>query len=681
MPMTDNQSLLDRQKELVAILNDAALVYYSGATQKMSDKEYDELYDELRRTEEATGVVLDESPTQRIGFKPISKFKPSNHEVPAPSLDKTKELDKLKEWFRTHILPSNSKEGVLSWKCDGLTLVVTYEDGKLVKAVTRGDGYIGEDVTVNAPYIKGLPQTIAFTDPLIIRGEVVTSIADFNAINSLFESDDDMYANARNFTTGSLRNTNPKFAAVRRMQFRAFEYVKGKNITKLSKAFDELESLGFSVVEHKVVTEDNFNEVFQYFKDNVTKMDIPTDGLVLAVNDLAYAKMLGITGKYSNSGFAFKWKDAEENTTLRAIEWSPSRTGRLNPVAVFDTVQLEGTDVTRASVHNISVMKDLHLSLGATIYVYKANMIIPQISSCDSHIFTIPIPAKCPICNEPTQIKVGKEGATFLYCTNSDCAARQIGNMERFVSREGLNIKGVSTSIIEMLVGNHIIHTASDILTLPNQPDLSKLVSRLDGFGMKSYQNMIQAINTAKTTTFKQFIYCLGIEGIGHEFANIVYKHFATSDNNDKKVTDCLEALLTHDTAESKTLLASMRGVGPTTADAFVSWYKQNKSEYDRIKSMLNITDDVISARQIADNKIKGKTFVITGSLNHYPNRNALINEIVLYGGKVAGSVSNKTDYLINNDITSTSGKNGAAKSLGIPIISEDDYINLLPKS
>ena len=676
-----NEELLKRQKELVELLNKACLAYYSGKVSIMSDKEYDRLYDELERTEAQTGIVLDESPTKRVGFAAVSELPKAKHEVASLSLDKTKDLSVLKSWFLTYASKSPSKEAVLSWKCDGLTLVVTYLDGKLHQAVTRGDGIIGEDVTHNAPFIKGLPMTIPFTDKLIVRGEVITSIADFNEINSMFDDPDDYYKTPRNITSGSLRNYDPKAAAVRHMQFRAFDYVKGENIAKLSDAFAKLTSMGFAVVEHKVVTYDTLDAAFHYFESAVENLDIPTDGLVITTNDIEYGRLLGTTKKYPKCALAFKWQDEIVDSTLRAIEWSPSKTGLLNPVAVFDPKEIDGTMVSRASVHNISIMKQLKLSIGATIYVYKANMIIPQIDSCDSNEFTIPIPSVCPICKAATVVRTGANGALSLYCTNEYCSAKKTGLMERFVSREGLDIQGMSTAMIEALVSNNIINTCSDILALPDKPETRKQIAKLDGFGEKSYDNLIKAINTAKNTTFKKFICCLGIDGVGHDFADTIRRAYTTKSCDGANLTDCLETLMKEKNEDCISKLVAMHGIGSITAATFVAWYRKNKDEYDRIKSLINITDDKIVVKTIANNNIKDKVFVVTGSLEHYSNRKELAEEIASYGGKVSGSVSSNTDYLINNDINSTSGKNKTAKELGVPIISEEDYINMLPKN
>lgn len=680
----DNNDKLQRQKELVELLNKASLCYYSGKSSIMSDQEYDQLYDELERTEAETGIILDESPTQRVGFEPVSKLKKLNHEAPALSLAKTQDISKLKNWIITNAEPSPSKEVVISWKCDGLTLVVTYENGKLTKAVTRGDGFVGEDVTHNAPFIKGLPQTIPFTDKLIVRGEVVTSYADFEAIKAVFPDADDAYATPRNLTSGSLRQLNPKVAAVRKMQFKAFEYVIGRNLSKVSDTFEELAKFGFAVVEYRVLTKETFDEVFNYFKNAVKTNDIPTDGLVLILNDIHYSKLLGTTKKTPKNAMAFKWEDATEDTTLRSIEWSASMTGRINPVAIFDPVDLDGTTVSRASVHNISVMKQQKLAIGAIISVFKANMIIPQIRHCDSNEFNIYIPDKCPVCQAKTVQKVTDtlSGAVSLICPNPNCYAKMIGHMERFVSREGLNIQGISIAMLKALVDNHIIRTPVDIMYISQLLNGESRISKLDGFGVKTYKNIVDAVNAAKHTTFKQFICCFGIEDVGEGFASCIRQHFSTPDNNGKKLSECLEKLMLNSIPDSISNLVAVKGIGEKTAKNFVEWYINHKDDYDDVKDIVTITDDKIVVKQTNSvNNIAGKTFVITGSLNHYVNRSQLTNEIILHGGKVAGSVSNKTDYLINNDIESTSGKNKTAKELGVSIISEDDYIKMLPKN
>ena len=642
-------------KNLVRKLNEAAKAYYSGHESIMSDKEYDALYDELLKMEKETGIVLPDSPTQRVGFRVVSELKKITHEYSALSLDKTKDREELKKWLGAQI-------GVLSWKLDGLTAVATYDNGHLIRLVTRGNGEVGEDVTHNAKYIEGLPLQIPFMGHLVIRGETLISYPNFEKINATIVNLDDKYKNPRNLASSSLRLLDSSIAAKRHLHFRAFEVVYPEMIT-ISDSLDWLDTMRIDHVAFWKVNAATIFNVIEILENIINKnlLDDPTDGLVLTYDDVAYGKSLGTTGKFPKHSIAFKWKDDAVETTIRNIEWSASRTGLINPVAVFDPVELEGTTVTRASVHNIQYMKDLELGKNDTITVYKANKIIPQIDenlTKNGNYFKVP--EYCPVCGKPTVRKFNKERTSeFLYCMNAECPAKHVGKYTRLVERDALNVKGLSSARMEQFVNLGYLKEFADLYHLERYKE--EIVS-MEGFGEKSYQNMMDAIEASRTTTFRQLFYALGIPGAGHDVAKI------------------LDARLEHPKAENLLLLArrkdaytvltSYEGIGDITADAIIQWFWWHADEYQRLCQELTIMEETSTSKQ----DLVGKVFVITGKLENYPNRDALKSEIEARGGKVSGSVSKNTSYLINNDVTSISGKNKKAKELGVAIISEDDF-------
>lgn len=654
---------IQEMRDLIAELNPACDAYYNHDTELMPNHEFDQKYDRLTELEALTGVTLPNSPTQLVGYYVSNALSKVTHKYPALSLQKTKDrqdiLAKLKE-----------RPGVLSWKLDGLTLQVTYDNhGDMVSAVTRGNGIIGEDVTHNAPFIKGLPQSVNVTQETVVRCEVITSYSDFMQINADIENPDEQYKNPRNLTSGSLRLLDTRKTAIRKMQIRAFELVAGPDsIQTIIDSFNYMESLGLPVVEHYLITEENFEEIFRRFETNVQTYDIPTDGLVFTYNDIAFTKRLGMTNKFPKGWLAFKWQDDTVDSQLLTIDWSASKTGLINPVAVFTPVEIEGTTVSRASVHNLSVMQQLHLAIGHTVQVYKANKIIPQIASCDATEFdTTIIPKTCPVCGKQTIIRCGQNDSLFLYCSNPDCEAKHIGTYERMVSRKGLNIQGLSTATLQDFLDHGYLHTLSDIFEI--QKYKYEILS-WDGYGTSSYQHLITAIQNARHTTFRQFIYALGMEGVGENFAKLLEQDMPKSSY--QKKTDYFYNILQHPNE-----LLKISGIGNTTIRTIYDWFTIHQDEYLDFLSYLSITDNNIDKEQ-QTKPFEGLTFVITGSLNHYENRNALKAEIEQNGGKVAGSVSKKTDYLINNDSTSASSKNQKAQSLQIPILTEDDYLQLL---
>lgn len=647
-------------ENLVKKLHEAAKAYYSGHESTMSDKEYDELYAELQRMEQETGIILPDSPTRRVGYEVVSELLKVKHEYPALSLDKTKDREELKKWLGEHI-------GILSWKLDGLTAVATYDNGKLVSLVTRGNGEVGEDVTHNAKYIEGLPMEIEETEHVVVRGEVIISYSDFEEINSKISDPEDKYKNPRNLASSSLRLLDSSVAATRKMQFCAFELVTPSKFS-IQKGFEWMSEQNFQTVFYTVVIDDNLLMSIECYERIVKEgYDKPTDGLVLTYDDVAYGKSLGITGKFPKHSIAFKWQDDAVETTIRNIEWSASRTGLINPVAVFEPVELEGTTVTRASVHNIQYMKDLELGKNDTITVYKANKIIPQIDenlTKNGNYFKVP--EYCPVCGKPTVRKSNKEHTSeFLYCMNAECPAKHVGKYTRLVERDALNVKGLSSARMEQFVNLGYLKEFADLYHLGRYKE--EIVS-MEGFGEKSYQNMLEAIEESRSTIFRQLFYALGIPGAGHDVAKILDTHL-----ENPKAENLLSLTRRRD---AYTVLTSYEGIGDITADTIINWFWTHGEEYQRLCQELTIMEETSTSKQ----DLVGKIFVITGKLENYPNRDALKAEIEARGGKVAGSVSKNTSYLINNDVTSTSGKNKKAKELGVTIISEEDFKKLFSK-
>lgn len=644
----------ERIKELIDILNEAGKVYYSGTDEIMSNFEYDRLYDELVELENETGIHMSGSPTSKVGYETLSELPKENHEKPMLSLDKTKSVDTLAEFAGVH-------ECLLSWKLDGLTVVLTYNNGELVKAVTRGNGYVGEVITPNAKVFKNIPLTIPYKGELILRGEAIITYSDFNRINDSIIDDAEKYKNPRNLCSGSVRQLNNKITAKRNVKLIAFALIKAEGINfhnSVEEQFEFLEKQGFEVVERKIVDGTTVHSAVQYFSDKIKENDFPSDGLVMIYDDINYGLSLGTTAKFPRNAIAFKWKDETALTTLREIEWSASRTGLINPVAIFDPVELEGTTVTRASVHNVSIVKELKLGIGDKITVYKANMIIPQIAENITSSGTAVIPDKCPVCGENTQI-IESAGASFLYCVNKDCSAKHIKRFEHFCERNALNIEGISMQTLDKFIECGYIKEFEDIYHLDRYEERIVL---MDGFGKKSYDNMIESINNSRTAMLANVIYGLGIDGIGLAGARLICRYF--EDDVYKVINATKDELLLID------------GIGEVLADSYVKYFsdEKNRKEFELLLKELHL----VKEERNTNSPVSGKTFVITGSLNHYANRDELKAVIEQNGGKTTGSVSAKTDYLINNDLTSNSSKNKKAKELGIPVISEDDFIKFL---
>ena len=651
----DNTQKIERMKELVRILGDASRAYYMEDREIMSNFEYDKLYDELGALEKETGTILAGSPTQKVGYEVVSSLPKEPHPSPMLSLDKTKEVEALVAWLGDH-------QGILSWKMDGLTVVLTYEDGALTKAVTRGNGEVGEVITPNARTFRNIPQSIPVKGRFTIRGEAVIFYSDFNKLNATIPDTEARYKNPRNLCSGTVRALDSRVTAERAVHFYAFSMVDPEDPEILSRIggsiherFKFLTSIGFDVVEYRTVTSKTLPDAVRWFSEAITKNDFPSDGLVLSFDDVAYGRSLGRTAKFPRDSIAFKWQDEEAVTTLLDVEWSPSRTGLINPVAIFEPVELEGTVVQRASVHNISIMKELALGKGDRIKVYKANMIIPQISENLTRSGALIIPKTCPACGKETLIKNENDTET-LVCPNPDCPAKDLKRFSLFVSRNAMNIDGISEATLERFLDRGFIKLFSDLYHLDRYKDE---IVQMDKLGERSYANLIAGIEASRKVNLANLIYALGIPNVGISNAKLIVRHF------DQDPAACFDAPYDE--------LCEIEGIGPIIAESYVAYFADegHRSELDQLLPELVIEKEESSLPQ----DLSGKTFVITGSLESYPNRDALKKEIEDRGGKVAGSVSAKTSYLINNDIASTSGKNKKAKELGIPIITEADYI------
>lgn len=642
-----------RMKELVDLLNRAGRAYYQEADEIMSNYEYDALYDELARLEQETGTTLASSPTAHVGYEVLSELPKERHERPMLSLDKTKDTESLKSWIGPH-------RTLLSWKMDGLTIVLTYRDGELFKAVTRGNGEVGEVITNNARVFRNIPLRIPFQGELVLRGEAVIGYKEFERINEEIPEADARYKNPRNLCSGSVRQLNNEITAKRSVHFFAFSLVRADGVdfgNSHEKEFQWLKEQGFEVVEYKVVTADNLEEAIQWFASQIEKNEYPSDGLVALYDDIAYGRSLGQTAKFPRDSMAFKWADEIRETTLKEIEWSPSRTGLINPVAIFDPVELEGTTVSRASVHNISIMRGLELGVGDTIEVYKANMIIPQIAENKTRSGVRDIPEQCPVCGGATEIRKVND-VESLYCTNPDCQAKKIKSFTLFVSRDALNIEGLSEATLEKFIAKGFIHEFADIFRLER---FREEIVEMEGLGEKSFENLSASIGRARKTTLARVIYSLGIPNIGLAGAKLICRQF------DEEVEKLLAA--------GEEELAAIDGVGPVIASSFTGYFAdaRKKEQFFSLLSELELEKEERAGVQ----DLKGKVFVVTGSLVHFSNRAELKELIESRGGKVTGSVTGKTDYLINNDTASASSKNKKARELGIPVISEEEFLKL----
>ena len=647
------ETTLQQMKDLVKKLNQAAKAYYQEDREIMDNREYDALYSKLEQMEKETGIVLADSPTVNVGYEAVDALPKETHESPMLSLDKTKDREALREFIGEH-------KTLLSWKMDGLTIVLTYENGQLQKAVTRGNGIVGEVITNNARVFKNIPLKIAYTGRLVLRGEAVITYSDFERINNSLEDVDARYKNPRNLCSGSVRQLNNQITAERNVRFYAFSLVSAQDEDMHNSREYQMEwlrSQGFEVVEYRTVTGATLDAAMDYFSKAVETNDFPSDGLVALYDDIAYGDSLGSTAKFPRNAFAFKWADEIRETTLKEIEWSPSRTGLINPIAVFEPVELEGTTVSRASVHNVSIVKELQLGIGDSIQVYKANMIIPQIAGNLTRSSNLTIPDACPACGHQTEI-IKENDVEALYCTNPDCAAKKIKAFTLFVSRDAMNIDGLSEATLEKFIARGFIHNFGDIYEINRYRDE---IINMDGFGQKSFDNLLESLEKSRDTTLAKVIYSLGIANIGLSNAKVICRHF----------DDDLEAIRHADLEE----ISAIDGIGPVIAGNLVDYFQkeENNQKLDQLLCHLRIQKEEKTGEQI----FAGMNFVITGSLNHFSNRSEAKNLIESLGGKVTGSVTKKTAYLINNDQTSGSSKNKKARELGIPILSEEDFLAL----
>lgn len=645
---------IKRMKELAEKLDKAAREYYQNDREIMSNLEYDRMYDELQDLERETGTVLANSPTISVGYEAVEQLPKEEHESPMLSLDKTKDREALRSFMGGH-------KTLLSWKLDGLTIVLTYENGQLQKAVTRGNGVVGEVITNNAKVFKNIPLHIPFKGRLVLRGEAVITYSDFEKINASIEDVDAKYKNPRNLCSGSVRQLNNEITARRNVRFYAFSLVSAegedfKNSHEFQ--FEWLKNQGFDVVEYRVCTGETLDDTIDYFARAVTENDFPSDGLVALYDDIAYGESLGRTAKFPRNAFAFKWADEMRETKLLEIEWSPSRTGLINPVAIFEPVELEGTTVSRASVHNVSILKELELGIGDTIRVYKANMIIPQIAENLTRSRKVEIPEICPACGREAAVRKENE-VESLYCLNPDCPAKKIKAFALFVSRDAMNIDGLSEATLEKFIAKGFIHDFGDIFEIEKH---RKEILEMDGFGEKSFENLLVSLEKARETTLAKVIYSLGISNIGLANAKVICRHF----------DDDLEKIRRADEEE----INAIDTIGPVIAKNLADYFRkeENNRKLDHLLSHLHLKKEEKAGEQI----FAGMNFVVTGSVEHFANRGELKEYIEGFGGKVTGSVTGKTNYLINNDISSNSSKNKKARELGIPILSEEDFLALV---
>ncbi len=651
----NNNTDTKRMQELVELLNRAAKAYYQDADEIMSNYEYDALYDELQALEAKTGVTLSSSPTVNVGYEVLSELPKERHPSPMLSLDKTKDVAGLQAF-------AGDQKVVMSWKMDGLTIVLTYREGVLVKAVTRGNGEVGEVITANARTFKNLPLHIPYKGELILRGEAVIGYKDFEKINEEIAEVDAKYKNPRNLCSGSVRQLNSEITAKRNVKFYGFSLVQAEGVdfhNSRAAQLDWLAGQGFEVVEHIIVSREEIPAEVIKFSEKIVSNDFPSDGLVLIYDDIAYGQSLGRTSKFPRDSFAFKWADETSQTVLREIEWSPSRTGLINPVAIFDPVELEGTTVSRASVHNISIMEELELGIGDQIEVYKANMIIPQIAENLTRSGVQDIPKVCPVCGGATEIR-SISNAKALYCTNPECQAKQLKSYALFVSRDALNIDGLSEATLEKFIARGFIHDFADLFHLEQHQEE---ICEMDGFGEKSYNNLIASVEKARETTLPRLIYGLGIANIGLANAKLICKEIG---HDPEKVMDL--------TSED---LAAIDGIGDVIAGNYVAYFAdaEHRELFEKLLKEVRLPEE---QEEAGEQTFAGMNFVITGSVEHFANRNEVKALIESKGGKVTGSVTSKTNYLINNNVESTSSKNKKAKDLGIPIITEEDFLKML---
>ena len=652
------ENSLQRMKELVEKLDQAAKTYYQEDREIMSNQEYDSLYDQLEQLEKETGTVLTNSPTVRVGYEAVNELPKEEHPSPMLSLDKTKDREVLRGFIGNH-------KCLLSWKLDGLTIVLTYENGELVKAVTRGNGIVGEVITNNARVFKNIPLRIPYKGQLVLRGEAIITYSEFERINETIGDADAKYKNPRNLCSGSVRQLNNEITAKRNVRFYAFALVSAQDVdfsNSREQQFIWLKKQGFEVVEYKVVTSESLDEAMDYFSKAIVNNDFPSDGLVVTYDDIAYGESLGSTAKFPRNSFAFKWADEMRETRLVDMEWSPSRTGLINPVAIFEPVELEGTTVSRASVHNISIVKELQLGIGDTIKVYKANMIIPQIAENLTKSGTCQPIEHCPACGGATEVRIENNVKT-LYCVNPYCSAKKVKLFSHYVSRDAMNIDGLSEATLMKMIEQGFLSELNDLYNLEQYKEQ---IIAMDGYGEKSYNNLMQSIEKSRDTQLFRFVYGIGILNVGSSNARLLCRHFGNS----------LENLRGASVEE----MTQIDGIGEVIATSVHDYFENehNQKLLEKLLPYLHFEEENVSAGGEQEQSLLDKTFVITGTVEHFANRKELKEKIESLGGKVTGSVSKKTDYLINNDNMSSSSKNKKAKELGIPVITEEEFLSMI---
>lgn len=652
---------IKRIKELVDILHKASTAYYRDDNPIMSDKQYDDLYDELESLEKETGTIYSNSPTQNVGSEVVSELDKVKHTHPMLSLEKTKSVDDLIKVY-------NNKNSILSLKMDGLTICLTYDNGVLTKAETRGDGHVGELVTHNAKVFDNIPLTINIKEHYEIEGEAIITYDDFEKINQPLPPDK-KYKNPRNLAAGSVRQLDSNIASQRHLKFIAWK-VPGEDYSMIS-GFNKAKSLGFTIVPYVYLWSDQINKLddedlrdifeqqIQELKNVANTLGYPIDGLVLTYDDIQYGKSLGMTGHHPKHSIAYKFYEDEEVSRLRNVEWSMGKTGQLTPVAIFDSVEIEGTTVNRASLHNVSIFKELHLGIGDEITVYKANAIIPQIRENLTKSGTIEAPSLCPVCGFPTEIQKDND-SEVLICTNPCCKTKLIKRLTHFVSRKGMDIDGLSEETLTKFVEWGWIKDLCDVYNLtPHYPELE----RMSGFGARSVKKMQDAIENSKSVELDHFIAALSIPGVGTSQAKELAKKFKTWEAFENAGCGSFD-------------FSKLDNFGEVANKKIHNWFDIIYQE-DHIPQLVRNLQ-FINPNTEEDNRLSGMTFVITGSLTHFANRDELKKELESHGAKVVGTISNKTSYLINNDINSTSSKNLKAIKLGIPIITENDLVSMI---
>lgn len=651
----NDSNVLEKMHKLISLIDKYRNEYYNEDREEVDNKEYDRLKDELDELERKAGFVLSNSPSLKVGCEVTSKLPKYTFKKPMLSLSKTKEVSGLQQFL-------SDKDGILSWKMDGLTVVVAYNNGELVSAITRGNGEIGEVITQNAKHFRNLPLRIPYKGKLVLRGEAVMTYSDFERINKgLVTSGDELKKNPRNLCSGTVRSVDSSVTKNRGVYWYAFELVSAdcEIPNDIDKQFKWLNNNGFDTVQFMVVNSSNVVQAVMQFESIVEskKLDIPTDGLVLTYRDKKYGESLGVRAKSPRHSIAFKWEDEAVETKVIDIEWSPSRNGLITPVAIFEPVDIEGSTVSRASLHNVSIFAEKQLGYGDRIKVYKANMIIPQVLDNLDRTATCQIPGQCPCCGEPTVLHQDpKSGVYTLWCENSECAAKGTRSFEHFVARDAMNIDGVSTSTLNTLIECRIISDYASIYHINEHADE---IINLEGFGYTSFMNIVNAVEKSRNVKPANLIYALGIPNIGLTTAKLICKHFG----NDlvKTVTASYNDLINID------------GIGDTIADSFTAYFadKNNAEAFVRLTKELNIIQEAVSN----NTEMNGITICVTGDVHIFKNRRAIKDIVENLGGKLTGSVSKSTSYLVTNDTTSGSRKNKAAQEYGIPILTEQQFI------